>query len=102
VVGHGDEPLRTGAGDKPQGVGRFAVELTGERNIESQERSATTRSRFVCYAKGLLGWMRLGYSPGWAGRSPKGLGPCTSYLMTGEWLMPMGYPMWTGASQGSW
>jgi hypothetical protein len=49
------------------------------------------------YATGLPGWMRFGYSPGWVGRSPTGLGPCASYLMTGEWPMPTGYPMWTGA-----
>lgn len=32
--------------------------------------------------------MRLGYSPGWAGRSPSGLGPCAEYMLTGRW--PMG------------
>jgi len=37
------------------------------------------------YATGLLGWMRFGYSPGWAGRSSTGLGPCASYFMTGQW-----------------
>lgn len=34
---------------------------------------------------GQPGWMRLGYSPGWVGRSPSGLGPCATYLMTGQW-----------------
>ncbi len=37
---------------------------------------------------GLPGWMRLGYSPGWVGRSPSGLGPCAEYLMTGRWPTP--------------
>ena len=34
---------------------------------------------------GLPGWMRFGYSPGWEGRSPSGLGPCAEYLMSGAW-----------------
>jgi hypothetical protein len=34
---------------------------------------------------GLPGWMRFGYSPGWMGRSPSGLGPCAHYLMYGTW-----------------
>jgi hypothetical protein len=29
--------------------------------------------------------MRFGYSPGWAGRSASGLGPCAEYLTTGQW-----------------
>jgi hypothetical protein len=37
---------------------------------------------------GLPGWMRFGYSPGWAGRSPSGLGPCAQYLMSGTWPTP--------------
>jgi len=41
------------------------------------------------YATGLPGWMRFGYSPGWVGRSPSGLGPCAQYLMTGQWPTPM-------------
>ncbi len=44
------------------------------------------------YATGLPGWMRFGFSPGWIGRSPTGLGPCASYLMTGQWPMPWGMP----------
>jgi hypothetical protein len=54
------------------------------------------RNRWMYYATGMPGWMRFGYSPGWVGRSPTGLGPCASYMMTGEWPMPTGYPMWTG------
>lgn len=42
------------------------------------------------YATGLPGWMRFGFSPGWIGRSPTGLGPTASYLMTGQWPVPFG------------
>jgi hypothetical protein len=34
---------------------------------------------------GQPGWMRLGYSPGWVGRSASGLGPCAEYMLTGRW-----------------
>jgi hypothetical protein len=47
------------------------------------------RRRNMYYATGLPGWMRLGYSPGWVGRSPSGLGPCAQMLMTGQWPAPM-------------
>jgi len=40
-------------------------------------------------ATGLPGWMRFGYSPGWVGRSPNGLGPCAQFLTTGQWPAPM-------------
>lgn len=46
------------------------------------------RRRNMYYATGLPGWMRFGYSPGWVGRSPSGLGPCAQYLMTGQWPTP--------------
>lgn len=55
------------------------------------------RHRWMYYATGMPGWMRLGYSPGWVGRSPSGLGPCASYLMTGQWPTPAGTPSW-----GAW
>lgn len=42
------------------------------------------RHRNMYYATGLPGWMRFGYSPGWVGRSPSGLGPCAQFLMGGE------------------
>jgi len=32
---------------------------------------------------GQPGWMRFGFSPGWAGRSESGLGPCAQMLMAG-------------------
>lgn len=43
------------------------------------------------YATGMPGWMRFGFSPGWVGRSPTGLGPCATYLMTGNWPTPWGF-----------
>jgi hypothetical protein len=43
------------------------------------------RRRNMYNLTGQPGWMRLGYSPGWAGRSPSGLGPCATYLMSGQW-----------------
>ena len=46
------------------------------------------RRRNMYYATGLPGWMRFGYSPGWVGRSPSGLGPCAEYLMSGQWPNP--------------
>ena len=49
------------------------------------------RYRWMYYATGLPGWMRFGFSPGWLGRSPSGLGPCAEYLLTGRWPMPFGY-----------
>lgn len=52
------------------------------------------RHRWMYYATGLPAWMRFGYSPGWVGRSPTGLGPCASYLMTGQWPSPSGAPAW--------
>jgi hypothetical protein len=50
------------------------------------------RHRWMYYATGLPGWMRFGYSPGWVGRSPTGLGPAATYLTTGQWPTPTGYP----------
>jgi hypothetical protein len=59
------------------------------------------RNRWMYYATGLPGWMRFGYSPGWVGRSPTGLGPCAAYLMTGQWPTTLGYPAWgVGAMAG--
>jgi len=44
--------------------------------------------RNMYYQTGLPGWMRFGYSPGWQGRSPTGLGPAASFLKTGRWPTP--------------
>ncbi len=41
--------------------------------------------RNMYYLTGQPGWMRLGYSPGWVGRSRSGLGPCAEYFLTGRW-----------------
>jgi len=46
------------------------------------------RHRNMYYATGLPGWMRFGYSPGWVGRSPSGLGPCAQFLLSGQWPTP--------------
>jgi len=46
------------------------------------------RHRWMYQLTGLPGWMRFGFSPGWAGRSPSGLGPAAQYLMYGTWPTP--------------
>lgn len=46
------------------------------------------RHRNMYYATGLPGWMRFGYSPGWAGRGGRGPGRRTQYIMTGQWPTP--------------
>lgn len=46
------------------------------------------RNRRMYELTGLPGWMRFGYSPGWMGRSPSGLGPCAEYLRSGRWPTP--------------
>lgn len=46
------------------------------------------------YLTGTPGWMRFGYSPGWAGRSPTGLPPTAQYSMqTGQVPQPIPYPV---------
>lgn len=54
------------------------------------------RHRYMYYATGLPGWMRFGYSPGWLGVSPTGMGPAASYLMTGQWPSPQMAAAWQG------
>lgn len=60
--------------------------------------------RNMYYLTGLPGWMRFGYSPGWVGRSPTGLGPAAQYLTTGQWPTPQMQAYWnamqTGAAPG--
>jgi hypothetical protein len=46
------------------------------------------RHRWMYKLTGLSGWMRFGFSPGWVGRSPIGLGPAAQYLMYGTWPTP--------------
>ena len=60
------------------------------------------RNRFMYYATGLPGWMRFGYSPGWVGRSATGLGPCASYMMTGQWPTPQAQAYWQAMQTGQW
>jgi hypothetical protein len=50
--------------------------------------------RWMYYATGLPGWMRFGFSPGWLGYSPTGLGPAAEYLMTGQWPTPQMAAAW--------
>jgi len=50
--------------------------------------------RWMYYLTGLPGWMRFGFSPGWVGRNPWGLGPCAYYLMTGQWPTPAAWGVW--------
>ena len=52
------------------------------------------RHRRMFELTGLPGWMRFGYSPGWEGRSPSGLGPCAEYLQTGRWPTPAMNAAW--------
>jgi hypothetical protein len=54
------------------------------------------RHRWMYYATGLPGWMRFGFSPGWIGRSPTGLGPAAQYLMYGSWPTPQMNALWQG------
>ena len=58
------------------------------------------RNRWMYYATGLPGWMRFGFSPGWVGRSPTGLGPCASYMMTGSWPTPQAQAYWQSMQSG--
>ncbi len=44
--------------------------------------------RNMYYATGMPGWMRLGYSPGWVGRTSGGLPPTVQYMRTGTWQTP--------------
>lgn len=52
------------------------------------------RHRWMYQLTGLPGWMRFGFSPGWAGRSPTGLGPAAQYLMHGTWPTPQMNDAW--------
>jgi len=57
-------------------------------------------NRNMYYLTGLPGWMRFGYSPGWVGRSPTGLGPAANYLMTGQWPTPQAQAYWQSMQSG--
>ena len=52
------------------------------------------RHRYMYCATGLPGWRRFGFSPGWVGRSPYGLGPAAQYLMYGTWPTPQMNSLW--------
>ncbi len=57
--------------------------------------------RWMYYATGLPGWMRFGFSPGWIGRSPTGLGPCATFLLTGAWGTPQAQAFWDAIRSGN-
>ena len=56
--------------------------------------------RWMYYLTGLPGWMRFGFSPGWIGRSPYGLGPAAQYLLTGTWPTPQMQAYWQAMQLG--
>jgi hypothetical protein len=56
--------------------------------------------RNMYYLTGLPGWMRFGFSPGWVGRSPTGMGPGATYLMTGQWPTPQAQAYWDAMQAG--
>ncbi len=58
------------------------------------------RRRNMFYLTGLPGWMRFGFSPGWVGRSPMGLGPCAQFLLTGQWPTPQMQAAWQAMQAG--
>ncbi|HHF99015.1 DUF5320 domain-containing protein [Candidatus Aerophobetes bacterium] len=58
------------------------------------------RHRYMYYATGLPGWMRFGFSPGWLGASPTGMGPGATYLLTGRWPTPQAQAAWQAMQTG--
>lgn len=56
--------------------------------------------RWMYYATGLPAWMRFGFSPGWVGVSPYGLGPGATYLTTGQWPTPQAQAYWQAMPSG--
>ncbi len=56
--------------------------------------------RWMYQMTGLPGWMRFGFSPGWVGRSPTGLGPGATFLTTGQWPTPQAQASWQGMQSG--
>ena len=56
--------------------------------------------RWMYWLTGLPGWMRFGYSSGWMGMSPYGLGPGVTYLMSGQWPTPQAQAYWQAMQAG--
>lgn len=56
--------------------------------------------RYMYYATGLPGWMRFGFSPGWSGVSPTGMGPGATYLTSGTWPTPQAQNFWQAMQMG--
>jgi len=52
------------------------------------------RYRWWYRLTGLPGWMRFGFSPGWIGWNPTGLGPAAQYMMYGSWPTPQMNALW--------
>jgi len=70
--------------------------MNGGNNMANGGRG----NRWMYQLTGLPGWMRFGFSPGWQGRSPTGLGPGASYLMTGQWPTPQAQSYWQAMQAG--
>ena len=58
-------------------------------------------NRWMYKMTGLPGRMRLGFSPGWQGRSPTGMGPCATYMTTGQWPTPQAQAYWSARPAGA-
>ncbi|MGQ9454974.1 MAG: hypothetical protein ACUVRS_04905 [Armatimonadota bacterium] len=58
------------------------------------------RNRNMYYLTGIPGFSRFGYSPGWIGRSPSGLGPCAQFLITGQW--PVAQAQFPAGQRWTW
>ena len=56
--------------------------------------------RWMYYATGVPGWMRLGFSPGWWGTTPNGLPPGATFLLTGSWPTPQANAAWQALQSG--
>ena len=58
-------------------------------------------NRWMYQMTGLPGWMRFGFSPGWQGRSQTGMGPCATYMATGQWPTPQAQAYWQSMQTGA-
>jgi hypothetical protein len=66
----------------------------GSRIQKKEVKMGGHGHRNMYYLTGLPGWMRFGFSPGWIGRSPTGLGPAAQYMMYGSWPTPQMNAFW--------
>ena len=58
------------------------------------------RHRYMYYATGLPGWMRFGFSPGYSGASPTGMGPAATYFTSRTWPPPQVQSFWQAMQMG--